>query len=386
MTRKPKIWAYYYPSWHNDPRLGSSFYSEWDIVRSARPGFQGHQQPRVPLWGYSDLSDRRAVLRQVTAAKAHGLAGFIICLYWDHGELVYDTPLWHLVSICRKERFGLGVMWVNRRPHSALPLAAKDMRDRGEEPIFRDRRVQSGRGTLRELARFCCEEIWSPLGKDVCLSLEGRPALSIFSVEQLLDDLGEGVADEIGDLKEVTSQRVGSRAYLLGTVHRPTWWLGSAKQLGFDGITSYVLLPEWDGQFVQFYERGAQRAEELWSSFEKDSKLPYVPSVCVGWDSSPRGKEESDGGHTIYPWSPIIVEDSPEAFERHLGNASGFASDRGHSKVFVASWNEWSEGHYLEPDTERGCDMLAAVARVANRYPNECHAAQSIGENRGRRI
>ena len=52
--------AYYYPCEHPDPRWDKAKYpgfTEWDLVRKAKPRFPGHKQPKVPLWGYTDESD-----------------------------------------------------------------------------------------------------------------------------------------------------------------------------------------------------------------------------------------------------------------------------------------------------------------------------------------
>ncbi len=50
--------AYYFPNYHpTDPRNAKAHgtgWSEWEIVKAARPRFPGHQQPKVPLWGYTD--------------------------------------------------------------------------------------------------------------------------------------------------------------------------------------------------------------------------------------------------------------------------------------------------------------------------------------------
>ena len=53
--------CYYFGNYHpGDPRnaaLKGRGWTEWELVKAARPRFPGHEQPKVPLWGYEDESD-----------------------------------------------------------------------------------------------------------------------------------------------------------------------------------------------------------------------------------------------------------------------------------------------------------------------------------------
>jgi hypothetical protein len=46
--------AFIYDPWNPDPIWNNHGpnWTEWELVKSALPRFEGHQQPRVPLWGY----------------------------------------------------------------------------------------------------------------------------------------------------------------------------------------------------------------------------------------------------------------------------------------------------------------------------------------------
>jgi hypothetical protein len=64
------ITAYYWPNYHVDPRNEQWFgpgWTEWEITKYARPRFEGHNQPRVPLWGYEDESDPTVMARKIDA-------------------------------------------------------------------------------------------------------------------------------------------------------------------------------------------------------------------------------------------------------------------------------------------------------------------------------
>jgi len=59
------IAVYYFPNYHNDDsrnelRYGKGW-SEWELVKNALPRFEGHNQPKIPLWGYTNESDPRVM-------------------------------------------------------------------------------------------------------------------------------------------------------------------------------------------------------------------------------------------------------------------------------------------------------------------------------------
>jgi|SRR5680860_669783 len=62
---KITVAAYYFPNYHTgDPRnelnMGTNW-SEWELVKAAQPRFPGHQQPKVPLWGFVDEKDPKVM-------------------------------------------------------------------------------------------------------------------------------------------------------------------------------------------------------------------------------------------------------------------------------------------------------------------------------------
>jgi hypothetical protein len=77
------------------------------------------------------------------------------------------------------------------------------------------------------------------------------------------------------------------------------------------------------------------------------------------WNSGPR--EATALG---YPWSPVVTGEHPDRFRAAVARAATFAAARPPEEqlVHVASLNEWSEGHYLEPDTRHGTAWIEAVA------------------------
>ncbi len=67
-----EIFAIYFPSWHPDRHYEKWYgkgFSEWELVKSTKPLFEGHYQPRRPLWGYFDESDPEMMARQCKLAE-----------------------------------------------------------------------------------------------------------------------------------------------------------------------------------------------------------------------------------------------------------------------------------------------------------------------------
>ena len=60
--KKAEIYAYYFPNWHVDERneqWHGKGWTEWNVVKCALPKFEGHYQPRVPLWAEQQYTFRR---------------------------------------------------------------------------------------------------------------------------------------------------------------------------------------------------------------------------------------------------------------------------------------------------------------------------------------
>ncbi len=140
--------------------------------------------------------------------------------------------------------------------------------------------------------------------------------------------------------------------------------IAEVAALGFDAVTNYVLLPHWKGDFLQDYDTLALARTAEWPDIAARARLPYFPSVSPGWDASPRGADFGPDRPRKYPWWPIVTGEHPSRFRDALARALDYTT-RAHDAeplAFVASLNEWSEGHYLEPDERFGEGWLEAVA------------------------
>ena len=143
--------------------------------------------------------------------------------------------------------------------------------------------------------------------------------------------------------------------------------VGQLAGAGFDSVTHYVPLARAGRALPAGLdeERAALRAPASGRWWQRARSFPYHPSVAPGWDASPRGADFGDSRPDRYPWSPVITGEHPDRFQAAVARAAAYVRASGLSAeqqlVFVASLNEWSEGHYLEPDTRFGLAWIEAV-------------------------
>lgn len=88
--------AYVWPSCHHDERFGDMLWpegiGEWEIIKKGTPRFEGHYQPKVPLWGYEMDDDPEVMGKWIDAATDHGVNVFIFDWYWcNEGPFLEST-------------------------------------------------------------------------------------------------------------------------------------------------------------------------------------------------------------------------------------------------------------------------------------------------------
>lgn len=356
-----RVLAYVYPGWHPIPERDESFhpgFTEWELVEACRPRFPGHAQPRVPLWGHYDDRDPREVGRRVTLCREHGIDGLIYGWFWCRGKRVFQDALdLGYLGSTEGRAFPFALMWANRMPRRVLPVRRVDT------PVIEDDRlVPSDVLDFVELIRYVAERYFV---RDNYLRIEGRAYFSIFDSTFFFKELGVEAAREAVTRARAMLRSAGLPDVHLAAIEPNDEMIGRVREIGFDSVTNYVLLPDWKGEFLQDYdERVAIRAAQ-WPQLAARAGLPYHPAVSPGWDASPRGADFGPERPNKYPWWPIVTGEHPARFRAAVARAVDYVRAAGLQEdqqlVMVSSLNEWSEGHYLEPDTRFGLGWIEAV-------------------------
>ena len=111
-----KVIALYLPQFHripeNDKWWGEGF-TEWVNVKKAKPLFEGHIQPKVPLNdNYYNLLDTSVIKWQTDIAKKYGIYGFCFYHYWFDGKLLLEKPLENFLND-KNIDFHFCISWAN---------------------------------------------------------------------------------------------------------------------------------------------------------------------------------------------------------------------------------------------------------------------------------
>lgn len=131
--------------------------------------------------------------------------------------------------------------------------------------------------------------------------------------------------------------------------------IGTGRILAFDSATGYQYCQDC-GQTGD-YADWTDKAIANWPEYEATYNI-YYPHVSIGWDNTHRNP--SFGKETV------VTNATPERFEACLQKARQYLDSRPDQAplVTINSWNEWTEGSYLLPDTRWGYRYLQAVRNV----------------------
>ena len=365
--------AYYFGNFHVDPRneqAHGSQWTEWNLVKAARPRFANHHQPKVPQWGYGDEARPEVFQQKIAAAQRNGVDALLFDWYWyEDGPFLNDALDGGYLQAPNKKDLRFALMWAN---HDWIDLHPAKLESPGK--------LQFHGGISRKAFDAMCERVVELFRQPSYLKLEGKPYFSIYELFRFVEGMG-GLSEAALALDAL---RARARASGFPGVHlnAVTWGVkllpGGAKvtnlpnllrQLQIDSTTSYVWIhhARLANAVTTEYQEVRRQYETYRDRASAELGCTYFPNVTVGWDATPRTCQTDNFRVSSYPFTSVVVNNTPAAFEQALRSAKHFALDRlpaGRRLVTLNSWNEWTEGSYLEPDTAHGSAYLEAVRKV----------------------
>lgn len=367
-----KIIPLYLPQFHtipeNDEWWGKGF-TEWVNVREAKPLFEGHNQPRVPLNNnYYDLSDIETLKWQCRIAKEYGIYGFCMYHYWFNGHLLLEKPMEMLLAHPEID-IKYCISWANhdwtdawkasnRQPKVLIAHNFDDEKDWVDHfnyllPFFKDPRYMTENNKplmviyipniIRKLKKML--DVWSQMARDNGfdgLTFIYQSAASSFdnSWDHSLFDYG--VEMNPGYVGLANRQKNSSFfPKLMKYSHEIKRFLHIRRSLLPQKKITEVSKADYDYTWQRILElRPLSNAPKM------------IPCAFTDWDNTPRHKERG------YLFQGVSPDKFKSYFKQLIDNTKNFYDT---DMIFVFAWNEWAEGGYLEPDEKNGFAFLEAI-------------------------
>lgn len=360
-----EVAAIFFPGYHRDMHYDSWFgwnWNEWDLLTTAPERFPG-QHRLQPVWGPFDEADPKWMEKQIDTAWNHGIDIFIFDWYWYSGVKILNRPVDEGFQKARnRNKMKYALMWANHDWQDLFPAPY------GSKP----RMLLPQRHSPEDFERVMNDCIRLHFRQRNYWRVGGGCYFSFFQPELFIKEMGgPEKAHEVLDRARRQVNEAG-----LGSVHFAAfaWMPDNLAQLqaaGFDSLTSYNMC--WSGKAglpkQPFDEYGdvVQAHPGFWASMDT-GKLPYMPVVTVGWNTTARWAYDTPfpPDSKEYPYSPVVVNNTPEKFGELCRMArKQFESGKLPAPaVLINAWNEWTEGSAILPEKKYGMGYLDQVLDV----------------------
>lgn len=348
-----RVIAFYLPQYHpipeNDLWWGKGF-TEWTNVVKARRNFVGHYQPRLPAdLGFYDLRVGEVMEQQAELARRYGIHGFCFYYYWFNGKRLLELPIERLLESNTPD-IPFCLCWANEN------WSQRWDGGNGQVLMAQNHSEDDDRAVIKDLIRY--------LRHPNYIRIHGRPLLLVYRV-----DLFPDVSRTTATWREICHQeRLGDIYLAMVNSFDFSWRPIDPRKLGFDAAVEFpphnrltpiktpgkLLNPDYLGR-VYDYREGVMKHLE-----GEPTGYVLFRSVMPSWDNTARRQNDS----------AILVHGSPGAYRAWLESAIKLSREQNFGDeriVFIAAWNEWAEGNYLEPDDRFGHEFLEATRDALER-------------------
>ena len=353
--------AYVWPSCHDDSLARKYLWGEgtgeWEVIKQGDPRFEGHYQPKQPLWGYEPDNDPAVVERWIDAAVSHGVNTFVYDWYWFMNGPYLESALNDgFLKARNRDKMNFYIMWANH----TVAKNYWNCRRYGDDDSILFSPVVDWNDFRKIVSRIINQYFVQPN----YLKFDNCPVMAIFDYDQLVKSFGsiEETAKALDYFRNeavmagfdgIHFQMNPGGGYRLSDekIRKLT---GLVDGLGINSIAFYNM-----GGFDPDYLRHGAEAIEIRNQWDDAFDIPVFPTVSIGWDDTPRFPAKGAADVTRFHNTPV-------SFGSYLEVAKDYADAHPEQPkmVFVNAWNEWIEGSYLLPDRLNGFGYLEAVRDV----------------------
>lgn len=306
------VLAFYY-GWYGSPRV-SGEWRHWKNVDSVNKRIANASD--FPAYGAYDSHDPMLVEREVKAARAAGITGFIAS-WWGQGSF---------------EDRGMPLLLAATGTHN-LAVSAYYEEIPGDDV---DTRIKAAIGDIGYLlAHYGGDKAWLRTG--------GKPVLFIYS--RALHQLVPANWQEV--IAQVRRDHPGGVTLIADT-------LDPQFAAVFDGASTYNVTGRIQHKSPAEIEAWAHAAYPKMVAAAGPGKISTV-TIIPGYDDRKLGRPSP---------RPVTDRWDGETYRVLWQEAIAAAPDY----VLITSWNEWHEGSELEPSIEYGSRILDETAAFSRQF------------------
>ena len=356
------VCAFIWPSCHDDSLahewLWEEGIGEWEVIKKGNPRFDGHYQPKEPLWGYEMDDDPAVVEKWIQTALKYGVNTFIYDWYWfDRGPYLESALDNGFLKAPSHGKMDFYIMWANHD----VKYNYWNYHKWGDRTDL----LWTGAINPEDWPKIVERVIRLYFHEPNYVKIDGCPVFGMFSVENFVKSFSsvENARAAMDYFRSEVRKAgfPGLNVQMIdggGPVYSDELCKSRMEQAEVVGIDSWAYYNM--GCFNTDYLVHAQRAAEERDKWAAKIDMPYFPCVSIAWDDTPRFPAKGADDVTL-------VNATPENFGIYLQKAKEFAESRSATQpkfVMINAWNEWVEGSYLLPDKRNGFGYLEAVQKV----------------------
>ena len=331
---KYTLWTHYCPLWKTGTHMGWKLIEPWP-EREPVLGWYNEGSPEVADWHIKYMLE-------------HGISGIIYCWYRTNLNGPVKQQLGHAIHDgLLKARYlpliRFGIMWENGCGQG----------------------VGSADDLMHNLLPFWIDNYFS---NPSYARIGGKPVLYVWVPSNLRSQLGgsPNVRKALDAMRAECRRRGLGGLYLVGCVqHESAAELKAVAAEGWDASSAYCNNWKIPSQVTHVghdycapFEGFVGQQESLWKFKRRLHALPDITTAMMGWDSRP-WKE------TPFFWSDNTAQKFRDLCLRAKASMDSAPADDPVGKTLIfCCWDEFGEGHYIEPTRGKGFSYLDVIRDV----------------------